>query len=341
MLNKSRAAALGLLVAFTLPSARAEAQAEPAPAAPTAQAKSEASTRFKKGTELFSEGDFRAALVEFQRAYELAPNYQVLYNIGQVSYQLREYADALNALQAYLNQGGERISAKRRGEVTQDIAKLQTRVGKVSVSSNVAGAEVLIDDISVGTTPLPAPLLVSAGRHKITLAPAQGARLSRVVELASGDTQEVRLDVEAPAAPSEDYPPAALAPTSDSVERPDGDAPPAPAAPASERRSPGWAIAGWSLTGALAAGAAVTGVLALGASSDLDVLRATRGATRLDLDAAGAKTGDLALACDILGGAAIVAGGVSLYLTLSNGSSAPSSVSVGAAPGGLRVSGSF
>src|SRR4051794_6696164 len=42
--------------------------------------KEEAIARFKRGLELHGEGDFSAALIEFRKAYELAPQYRVLYN---------------------------------------------------------------------------------------------------------------------------------------------------------------------------------------------------------------------------------------------------------------------
>ena len=50
--------------------------------APTKAQQQEAATRFKKGLDLFKDGDYQASLIEFRRANELAPNYNVLYNIG-------------------------------------------------------------------------------------------------------------------------------------------------------------------------------------------------------------------------------------------------------------------
>ena len=44
----------------------------------------EAKQRLKRGMELYDENNFRASLVELQRAYELAPSYRLLYNIDQV-----------------------------------------------------------------------------------------------------------------------------------------------------------------------------------------------------------------------------------------------------------------
>jgi len=72
-----------------------------------AQAGEEASTRFKRGLQLFDEGDYALALVEFERAYQLAPNYRALYNIGLVNVQLGRYAEATRTVRP--------ISARRRG----------------------------------------------------------------------------------------------------------------------------------------------------------------------------------------------------------------------------------
>src|ERR1043165_5818761 len=62
----------------------------------------EAGKHFQRGVTLYNEADYRAALVEFKRAYEIAPNSAVLYNIGQTYYQLQNYAAALVALGRYL-----------------------------------------------------------------------------------------------------------------------------------------------------------------------------------------------------------------------------------------------
>ncbi|MBV9946426.1 MAG: tetratricopeptide repeat protein, partial [Myxococcales bacterium] len=53
-----------------------------ATSAAAAQASEDASVHFKRGLQLFDEGDYTLALVEFNRAYQLAPNYRALYNIA-------------------------------------------------------------------------------------------------------------------------------------------------------------------------------------------------------------------------------------------------------------------
>ena len=114
----------------------------------------EARTRFQRGIELYEEGDMDAALVELRRAYELAPSYKLLFNIGQVQLQKSDYASALDSFERYLAQGGDNISRKRRGELEPLVQKLRQRVAEVTVTVDVAGAEVLVDDLPRGTAPL-------------------------------------------------------------------------------------------------------------------------------------------------------------------------------------------
>ena len=79
-----------------------------------ADSKDAARSHFEHGVELYREGDFRAALIEFQRAYEASPNYKVLYNLGQTNLELQDYAGALKALRGYLEGGGGAVPAARR-----------------------------------------------------------------------------------------------------------------------------------------------------------------------------------------------------------------------------------
>src|SRR5262249_55189587 len=89
------------------------------------RASEEASTRFQRGLQLFDEGDYTLALVEFERAYQLAPNYRALYNIALVDIQLARYADVARTLETYLRDGGDAIGAARRAEVIKKLGELK------------------------------------------------------------------------------------------------------------------------------------------------------------------------------------------------------------------------
>ncbi|MDI3287563.1 PEGA domain-containing protein [Polyangium sp. 15x6] len=326
--------------------AAAPAQAK---AEPSKEAKEEASRRFKRGIELFGEGDYRAALIEFRRANELAPNYNVLYNIGNVYFQLQDYANALVSFEKYLAEGGANIDAKRRADVDKDIEKLRTRVARVEIVTSVPDADVTIDDVPVGKSPFTKPLLVNPGRHRIVATKEGRTSASKTIEVASFDSERVTLDLpEIAPRPAEtgtiptSLPTASAAPTTS----PTNTAPMTPPPP--PPKSVPWA--GWGVTGALAIGAVATGVLALSKNGELaDLRKPDSGATKAQLDDASSSTATLALVSDIFTGAAVVAGAVTLYFTVRDPAPAKEqpktglikSVDVGVSPTGFTLKGTF
>ena len=77
-----------------------------APPVVAESAKREAARRFEHAIKLYEDADYTLALAEFERVYELMPDYRVLYNIGQVSIQLGRYARAFRTLKEYVSRGG-------------------------------------------------------------------------------------------------------------------------------------------------------------------------------------------------------------------------------------------
>jgi len=182
-----RALSLVVLACLVICGARTIARAEP----PTPSQIAEAGKHFQRGVTMYNEADYRAALVEFRRAYETAPNAAVLYNIGQTYYQLQNYAAALVALGRYLTESGPNASHRREVETT--VETLQSRVGKVAITTSLPGADVTVDDELVGKTPLDEPVLVSIGRRKITALRDGRVTETRFVDVAAGDTVNVAL----------------------------------------------------------------------------------------------------------------------------------------------------
>ncbi|MFT3771378.1 MAG: tetratricopeptide repeat protein [Minicystis sp.] len=278
-----RPLALAAAALLSLSPLAAGAQAPPPPTAKSGPG-SEADRHFKRGVELYNEGDFNAALIEFRRAYELDPRYQALYNIGETYYQLQDYANALRTLDKYLKEGGAQISEARREEVQKEIDKLRTRVATVEVATRAPGVDIAVDDVVVGRTPLAGPLTVSAGRRKITATRPGKPPVSQVIEVAGGDTKKIAIEV------------------------PDD---------AEEEKPRSVPVAPWVVTGVLTAGAVVTGVLALGASNGLKDELSNMPGDAGKISSAHSKAFALGVTTDVLAGAAIVMAGVSIYFTVA------------------------
>ena len=164
----------------------------------------EAGARFDRGVQLYRERSFEAALAEFLRAHEVAPNFAVLYNIGQVYAQLGRNPDAVRTFERFLEEGGQRVRPLQRAEVEAELQRLGRLVARIEVAvTGPASAVVLVDEIEVGRTPLVEPLLVDAGRHVVE-ARAPGFLPSRrevMVAGGAGVALELALDrAEAPGA---------------------------------------------------------------------------------------------------------------------------------------------
>jgi hypothetical protein len=318
----------------------------PAVAQPAAS-KEEARSRYERGKQLYEEGAFDAALIEFQRAYDLAPSYKILYNIGQVHRQRNDYASALRVFERYLKEGGADIDAKRKAEIDKEIAQLKGRVATLQITTNVPGAEILVDDEPVGKTPLAQGVLVNSGKRRITASKEGRVPVSKIINVAGSDTMKIALDLveSSGGGPATTAPPATAAPPASAAPG----APPATGTSTSTSLSPEkppvpWLA--WTITGALGVGAAVTGILALGASNDLKDKRAQPDASRKDLDDGSNRTKTLALVSDLLLVGTVVAGGVSIYLTVSEPSKESSArlkgpVRLGVGPGAMTLTGSF
>jgi tetratricopeptide (TPR) repeat protein len=265
----------------------------------------EARQRYERGRRLFDAGQHDAALAELERAYQLAPTPALLYNIGLVHVERGDAASAVRTFERFVAEVTDPAD-KRRTEVEKRLEDLKVRVARLRIQVSQPGAELSVDDVVVGLSPLSEPWLVNVGRHRI-VATKQGRSTARVVTVAGGDVAEVTLDLEPP--PTEAPPPE---PVIRSAPRP---APGHVDKPTAERTPrPLWI--GWAVAGTLTAAAVSTGVAAWLTAQDFDELQATRGVPLADLEASHDRLRALTITTDVLGAAAVVATGVTLALTL-------------------------
>jgi hypothetical protein len=159
----------------------------------------QARARFYRGVELFQDGSYSAALDEFQGAYASAPTYRVLYNIAQTYFELHDYANCFRTLRDYVEQGGSEIPSSRRAKVDQLQHKLQKRIAYVDILCNLDDAELRIDDVAVGRSPLVSPVVVNPGPRKISVARPGSPLLTREVTMTDGETATVRMEIAPPA----------------------------------------------------------------------------------------------------------------------------------------------
>ncbi len=329
------------------PAAPGATAAAPAPATADAERTTEAARRFARGLAFYRDGEYRLAQIEFDRAYELVPDYRVLYNIGQVSIQLAQYARARRALARYLAEGGAEVSEERAAAVQADLEMLAQRTAFVTVEVSVAGAEILVDDEPVGVAPLPEPLLVDAGRHAVAARHGQSTSAAQYVTVAGGDSITVQIELVRPVPAEPVTVPPPVAPVAVA-------AAPSAAPEAARAPFPRWWL-GWPAPGVVAAGAGVP--FALGdAAARLHQEQEEEPTPRDEFDASYRRAVGLLDTSAVLAAGAAVAGGVSFYVTVRHargrppraGGIAPSAAvarapraTVAVGPAGIALQGSF
>jgi tetratricopeptide (TPR) repeat protein len=287
-------------------------------AGPDASA-SEARLHFDRGVELYREGSLDAALAEFTRAYELAHDYRLLYNIAQVQAERHDYASAIGLLTEYLQRSSSTLSRERRAEVEAELSQLRQRVAELWVSADAPGAEVWVGQHLTGQLPLTSPILVNAGPTTVRVVKPGYEVVVRELVLAGGDRP--RLELRLTREKSELH-----------------------AVPNGADRT--WLWVGLSATGGFAAGSAVFGVLASRANAQLDRELDTYPSSASRIEDARSRVHTGAIVSDVLGGAAIVSAAASLFFLLSAAGedarpAADTAARIVPSPTGLRLDGTF
>jgi tetratricopeptide (TPR) repeat protein len=283
----------------------------------------EARVRFQRGVQLFHEGSYEAALAEFRKAYQVAPSFRLLYNIGQVHYELHDYVGALKSFRQYLTDGADGVPADRRALVDAELKKLEGLVAYLEITTSPEGSDVLIDDVPVGIAPLGGPVLVNPGQRRVGAGKDGRSAPVRTVTLAGGDRLHVVLQVPEPLP---------LAPMAYATPR--------------SRERVGDQVGVWL-------GVAATGMLALAAGGfafatqqakrnfdrELEVFPTSR--DRIEHFRNRMTT--MAAVTDGLAAGALVAAGLTLYLAIGRRSAEDPGrrVAVRLAPGGVSVGGGF
>jgi hypothetical protein len=128
--------------------------------------KGPAKDAYESGKLLYGVGDFAAALIKFNAAYDASKDVRLLWNVATCESKLHHYARAVGLVRQYLKEGAAGISDQDRLDAEQTVRVLEPLTSTVRVTVNEAGAEVYVDDQLVGPAPID-PQLVDIGVHKV------------------------------------------------------------------------------------------------------------------------------------------------------------------------------
>jgi hypothetical protein len=163
--------------------------------------RAEAKLHYERANELVLEGAFEAAAIEFRKAYEIAPRFEVLYNLGQAYVALGRAVEAADTLSRYLAEGGTRVDAARRAEVDKEIQRQTARIAQLTLSIEPPSATVTLDGEPLAPDVWRQPLRVTLGTHRIAVTAPHYLPKLLTVTAAGGEHRTISVRLEPPPAP--------------------------------------------------------------------------------------------------------------------------------------------
>ncbi len=168
------------------------APAEPAPKSPQEE---DYDRHMSVGVRLFRANDFKAALAEFEAAYEAVPKASPLINQALCYRELNRFTKAVGALELALSKHGAEMSEADKKEAERAIDEMKAVFGFVTVRVSPAEAALKIDDEEVAAPARDGKIPLTPGDHVIEASLSGYAPKRVTVRVVSGSEKTVDLEL--------------------------------------------------------------------------------------------------------------------------------------------------
>ena len=162
-------------------------------------AKAAAQKKAREGQRLAGKGDHEKALALFKEAYEMTQEPGYLYNIGIAQQALGRDVEAFNAFERFLRDV-QKIPPEFVADANQRQRDLRKRIGEIELRCSQDGAQVSIDDATIGRTPVSEPVRVAPGSHRVVVQKDGFEPFQAAIHVAGGSKQQVEASMHPPSA---------------------------------------------------------------------------------------------------------------------------------------------
>jgi hypothetical protein len=129
----------------------------------------DAKAAYEAGKLLFVDGDFAGAEIKFNAAYDTSKDPRLLWNMAACEKSLRHYARTDVFVREYIDKGGALLTDQDRADAKTLLDLIDSFTVKLSINVNESGADVSVDDVAAGTSPLAKPVVVDIGTRRIVV----------------------------------------------------------------------------------------------------------------------------------------------------------------------------
>ncbi|MEM9074136.1 MAG: PEGA domain-containing protein [Myxococcota bacterium] len=168
----------------------------------------EAREHFRQGMTHFEARAYREAIHKFQLAAALVPSADLWFNIARAYEELNDESSLRQAIEHYRLYLRDRVDPPDRARVEQRIESLEVRAeearqarlrqpthGTLRISANQSGAAVQVGENRLGQTPVPAPINLEPGTHRLELSQEGYVPFRSDVRVAAGVTTAAYADL--------------------------------------------------------------------------------------------------------------------------------------------------
>jgi hypothetical protein len=184
--------AFSAFVAFSICAAHAGAQ--------------DAAALVEEGLALRREGRDAEAAERFRAAYAIDRAPRSLAQLALAEQGAGEWVAAERDLLAAMERADDPWIASHAGVLESALATIRSHLGRLSVVSNVEGAELFVDGRSAGTLPLAAPISAAVGTVVVEVRAVNHVPVQRSASIRAGELSRLSIDLVALSAPGEGTP---------------------------------------------------------------------------------------------------------------------------------------
>jgi tetratricopeptide (TPR) repeat protein len=146
-----------------------------------------------EGAKLYDEGKYDQAYVAFVAAWALKKHPQIAGNLADCEMKLAKYRDAAEHYRFIAQNAAGDAKPEDRHRAEERLKEVQQKIAAVTIAVDITGASLLLDDVAIGTSPLPEAVFVDAGRHTFEARREGYVSAKQAIDAAVGTSPRVRL----------------------------------------------------------------------------------------------------------------------------------------------------
>ena len=155
----------------------------------------EAEEHYLRGKVLLKNGDVKGAYLEYKASYDLKQSYDIAANLGNLELEQGMPRDAAEHLAFALRTVAVTVPEEKVTAIRGLLERARKLVGTATVKVNIAGAEIFVDGLSVGRSPLSGELFVDPGKRAIEARLSPYLPAKKLVDVIRAATVPVNLEL--------------------------------------------------------------------------------------------------------------------------------------------------